>query len=113
MSYEPKTWVTGEVITADDLNQITPFVEPITYVDNAQTTTHNAGVIVDALDSGRIIYLFMSDGVDYSASYLPVLGYTKDDRANRYILTVTTGTTLKNFVATNRDSQFVEDNNVF
>lgn len=109
MAYEPKTWVTGETITADSLNQITPFVEPVTYVNDMKATTHNAGDIVDALDSGRIVYLFISEGVNSMASYYPVLSYVKDDRGGVYFLTVSTGTATKSFTASNRDSQFIEE----
>lgn len=85
MAYEPKTWVTGEVITADDLNQITPFIEPLTSDEQGYSiTTHNAGVIFEALGNGRPVFLFRSDSEN--AVYYPVTSVMLG-RSNDYILT--------------------------
>ena len=85
MSYEPKTWVTGEVITADDLNKITPFIEPLTSNEQGySTTTHNAGVIFEALGNGRPVFLFSSDSEN--AAYYPVASVAVG-RNNDYMLT--------------------------
>lgn len=85
MSYEPKTWVTGEVITADDLNKITPFIEPVASNEQGHTaTTHNAGVIFEALGNGRPVFFFSSDSEN--AAYYPVASVAIG-RSNDYILT--------------------------
>lgn len=62
MSYEPKTWVTGEVITADDLNLITPLVEPFV-LDESQngSTLHTSEYIFNALKSGRVGFIRSED----------------------------------------------------
>ena len=64
MTYTPKTWVTGETITADNLNLITPLVEPIVIDENDNDTTyHEAGYIYNELSKGRLgVLYFYLDG---------------------------------------------------
>lgn len=58
MSFESKTWVTGEVITADDLNLITPLVDKLVPgADDTYATTNTAEDIYNALSDGRIVFL--------------------------------------------------------
>lgn len=65
MPYTPKEWTTGEVITADDLNLITPLVEPLVTDESENVITyHTAEFIYNAATSGRMIALY-----DYSAEY--------------------------------------------
>lgn len=65
MPYTPKEWTTGEVITADDLNLITPLVEPLVSDESENTTTyHTAEFIYNAAISGRMIALY-----EYIAEY--------------------------------------------
>lgn len=109
MSYEPKTWVTGEVITADDLNKITPFIEPLTSNEQGYyATTHNAGVIFEALGNGRPVFLFNSNSEN--ASYYPVLSVMVGRNLD-YILTAidTSGSSgVATFTAATADVPFVE-----
>lgn len=107
MSYEPKTWVTGEVITADDLNLITPFVEPFVFGE-ISATLHTAEYIYNALKSGRVGFIRSENGdlivyefiegisIDGSGGYSMVTivyDYTTETvKTNQYV--ATTGSDL-------------------
>ena len=64
MSIENKTWVTGEVITADDLNRITPLIVEITKSASGGTTIYTANKtfkeINDALKIGKNVLCLYS-----------------------------------------------------
>lgn len=84
MASEPKTWTTGETITAGDLNLITPFVEPFV-VDESQnaSTLHTAEYIFNALKSGRVGFIRNED----ETSNLIVYEFIEDGAGGYYMLT--------------------------
>ena len=56
MSYEPNTWATGDVITADKLNHIEQGISGVVFHITAQDNTLDAtySEVKAALDAGRI-----------------------------------------------------------
>lgn len=59
MAFEPKTWETGDVITAENFNSVSPYIGELTISEDEETsdvtfTTHEtAGQIFEAVQSGR------------------------------------------------------------
>lgn len=62
MPYEPNTWATGDVITADKLNHIEQGISGIVFHITSQDNTLDAtyGEIKSALDAGRICLIKVS-----------------------------------------------------
>lgn len=94
MAYELKTWVTGEVITADDLNQITPFVEPLIIDGDSGETTHTAEFIFNAWTNGRPCVLYIDFGDGTGGSYFYGVNISHDNSGYRMKVAGLSGTSL-------------------
>lgn len=77
MAYEPKTWETGEVITATALNHIENAIGALyvtaTIADTTATLSASYNDIIDALNAGKTVALVVS-GVGTAYTYLSVHG---------------------------------------
>lgn len=115
MSYEPKTWVTGEVITADDLNLITPFVEPIV-MDEGQNeaTMHTAEYVYNAVKNGRVGFVLRDRTTEGMAMYEVIVYIGQNGEPSSYemyTLTLDSGeVALKYYTAPTGDDKFVASN---
>lgn len=87
MSYEPTTWETGDVITAQKFNSVSPYISEIDIVSagigEENLTTHaTAGEIFEAVESGRpciFINAFTEDGyADYRYFILMSMSFNGD-----------------------------------
>lgn len=106
-----KTWTTGETITADSLNKISPhFIEGVFDYDNSTLSTdETAGDIFELMAGGNFCVIYTIDdnsifyyyplAIDYNISTglysLTVFGYSGQD------------TSLLNFSASSADAPFV------
>lgn len=81
MPIENKTWVTGEVITAEDLNKITPFLINASSSEGASVLDKTWQEIYDAINTGRIAYILNSfvDGSDYGNGVALVVNVYKGE----------------------------------
>ena len=68
MAYEPKTWVTGEVITAEKLNHIEQGIETattlyvtVTQEDTTYTLSHSYTEIYNAVTAGKNVYIIVAE----------------------------------------------------
>ena len=120
MSYEPKTWVTGEVITADDLNLITPLVEPFVFdesqIDESQngSTLHTAEFIFNALKSGRVGFIRFEDETSNLITYEFIEEISPDGSGGYTMLTfvynfTTEKVSTKSYAATTGSDKFTID----